>query len=301
MAPRIDVSNLRGPHGDLVSQLPGIQTRTTFCRICEALCGLEVDIDVEQQSIVKVRPDPNHVVTNGFACIKGLRQHEMYTSPDRLSRPLERQPDGSYRDVDWDPALSQIGQKVRQLRRDHGPDSIAMYVGTAAGFSTLHPIFAQGFMTGVGSKNMFASASQDCANKFAVARHVYGFPFLQPFPDIDHTECLIIVGANPAVSKWSFAQVSNPVARIRDVVRRGGQVITVDPRRTETAKAGSEHVFIRPGTDVFFYAAFLHEVVRQGGVDEARVEAHTNGYADVASLVADWSPGARRRSHSDSR
>ena len=88
----------------------------------------------------------------------------------------------------WKEALRDIGARVRAIRRSHGPDSIAMYVGTAAGFSVLHPIFAQGFMTGLGSKSMYASATRDCANKFAVARHVYGFPFIQPFPDMRDNE-----------------------------------------------------------------------------------------------------------------
>lgn len=87
-----------------------------------------------------------------------------------------------------------------------GPDAIAMYVGTAAGFSVLHPVFAQGFMTGLGSKSMYSSATQDCANTFTVARELYGFPFTHPFPDVTRTRCLIIVGANPVVSKWSFLQ-----------------------------------------------------------------------------------------------
>ncbi|MEZ4265971.1 MAG: molybdopterin-dependent oxidoreductase, partial [Myxococcota bacterium] len=184
-------------------------TLHTFCRICEALCGLEVD--VEGGRAVATRPDADHIATRGFACTKGLRQHEIYSSPDRLTRPLARVGD-DYQPVTWDRALGEIGAKVRQLRDDHGPDSIAMYVGTAAGFGVLHPIFAQGFMTGVGSRSMYSSATQDCANKFAVADHMYGFPFIQPFPDLERTDCLIVVGANPVVSKWSFLQVSNPTA-----------------------------------------------------------------------------------------
>jgi anaerobic selenocysteine-containing dehydrogenase len=114
--------------------------------------------------------------------------------------------------IGWDRTLAEIGARVKQIRRDHGPDSIAMYVGTAAGFGVLHPVFAQGFMTAIGSRSMYSSATQDCANKFAVAREMYGFPFTQPFPDLERTGCLIIVGANPVVSKWSFLQVPNPVA-----------------------------------------------------------------------------------------
>lgn len=260
----------------------------TFCRICEALCGLEVT--TESGKITQIRPDDQHVATGGFSCVKGLKQYKLYDSPDRLLHPLRRTSAGEYERASWTDALGEIGSKVAQLRRDHGPNSIAMYVGTAAGFGVLHPIFAQGFMTGVGSKSMYSSATQDCANKFAVARHVYGFPFTQPFPDVDHTQCLIVVGANPAVSKWSFVQVSNPVQRLKSIAKRGAKLYFVDPRKTESAKAAGEHVFIRPNTDVFFYLAFLHEVLERGAIDRAKVEAHMTGFDRLAAIARPWTP-----------
>jgi formate dehydrogenase len=263
------------------------ETRDTFCRICESLCGLKVTL--EDRRIARIRPNEDHVATAGFACLKGLNQHKLYDSPDRLEVPEKRTGDRWQR-ISWDQAIFEIGAKVRQLRADHGADSIGMYVGTAAGFSMLHPIFAQGFMQGLGSKSLYASATQDCANKFAVAHQVYGFPFSQAFPDVDRTRCLIIVGANPVVSKWSFLQVPNPIRRLREIEARGGRVWVVDPRRTETAKVAGRHAFIRPDTDVFFYLAFLHELIAQGGVDRARVARHTTGFEAVEKLVQDWSP-----------
>ncbi|MFW5925889.1 MAG: molybdopterin-containing oxidoreductase family protein [Myxococcota bacterium] len=263
------------------------QTHTTFCRICEALCGLEVTVD--QGRVTDIRPDDQHVATKGFACIKGLKQHRLYGSPDRLTHPEKRVGDRWER-ISWEQAIEEIGAKVRHLRGAHGPDAIAMYVGTAAGFGVLHPMFAQGFMQGVGSSSMYSSATQDCANKFAVARHMYGFPFTQPFPDVERTRCLIIVGANPAVSKWSFLQVSNPIERLRAIEARGGKVFVVDPRRTETAKVAGEHVFIRPDTDVFFYLSFLHELIRTGGVDEPRVRRFMSGYDALARVAEPWPP-----------
>jgi formate dehydrogenase len=263
------------------------ETRTTFCRICEALCGLEVT--VEDGKIRDIEPDPRHVATEGFGCAKGLKQHKMYDTPDRLRKPMKRTGD-VWEEISWDQAIREIGAKVSKIRGDLSPDSIAMYVGTAAGFSTLHPVFAQGFMTGVGSKSMYASATQDCANKFAVARQVYGFPFTQPFPDVDNTECLIVAGANPVISKWSFLQVSNPAKRLKEIEGRGGKLYFVDPRETESAKVAGEHVFIRPNTDPFFFLAFLHELIATGGVDRERVERYMTGFDDVAALVEPWTP-----------
>ena len=263
-----------------------IETCTTFCRICEALCGLEVDL--EDGRVVAIRPDDRHVATEGFACVKGLKQHLIYGSPDRLRFP-EKRVGERWAPLSWDEALGEIGAKIRALKKAHGPDCVAMYVGTAAGFGVLHPVFAQGFMTGLGSRSVYSSSTQDCANKFAVARALYGFPFTQPMPDLEQTRCLIVVGANPVVSKWSFGQVPHPLPRLQDIVRRGGRLYVVDPRRTETARAG-EHVFIRPDTDVFFMLAFLNELVAQGGVDRARLERFTRGFEKVQALAAPFTP-----------
>jgi formate dehydrogenase len=260
-------------------------TTHSFCRICESLCGLE--LDVEGGRVRAIRPDAQHVASAGFACVKGLKQHLLFDSPDRLRRPLARD-GGELRPSTWDAALAGIGSAVRRIRAQHGPDAIALYVGTAAGFSMLHPIFAQGFMQGLGSKSIYATATQDCSNKFAVAREMYGFPFTQPFPDVDRTRCLVIVGANPVVSKWSFLQVPDPIERLRAIEARGGRVFVVDPRRNETAKAAGTHVFIRPGTDVFFYLSFLCELIARGAVDRARVEAHCENFDAVARLASEW-------------
>jgi formate dehydrogenase len=266
---------------------PRTETRRTFCRICEALCGLEVTL--EDGRVREIRPDAAHVATRGFACVKGLKQHKLLDSPDRLRHPLKKVGSRHER-ISWDQALAEIGAKVREITARLSPDSVAMYVGTAAGFGVLHPVFAQGFMTGLGSKSMYASATQDCANKFAVARHVYGFPFTQPFPDLDFVSCLFIIGANPVVSKWSFLQVSNPGQRLEEIQARGGRVVVIDPRRTETAKLASEWVPIRPGTDVFFFLSFLHELMASGGVDREHVARHMTGLEALEKLVAAWPP-----------
>ena len=262
-----------------------LEKHNTFCRICESLCGLEVT--TQGNSVIDINPDKDHVASQGFACPKGLKQHKLFDSPDRLKYPMKKEADG-WKRISWEQALKEIGYKVRTIVKENDPDAVAMYVGTAAGFGVLHPVFAQGFMTGLGSRSMFASATQDCSNKFSVSHQVYGFPFTQPFPDILNTECLIIVGANPMVSKWSFLQVPNPSKHIKDIQNRGGKVIVIDPRRTETAKIASEHLYIRPNTDVFFYLSFLQEIIEQDGVDHNRVKQYSKGYEKLIELACDW-------------
>ncbi len=270
-----------------IVSMKNIQTRHTFCRICESLCGLEVQL--EDGKVAKIRPDADHVATRGFACPKGLKQHHLFNSPDRLKYPMKRI-GKNWQRVSWKQALGEIGAKIRRLRGEDGPDSIGMYVGTAAGFGVLHPVFAQAFMQGIGSRSMYASATQDCSNKFAAAEHIYGFPFTQPFPDLHHTQCLIVVGANPVVSKWSFLQVPNPSRHLKEMERRGCRIFFVDPRRTESAKVAGEHVFIRPGTDVFFYLAFLHEVLRRNAVDTRKVGRYMKGLEELRALAEAWTP-----------
>lgn len=259
-------------------------TKHTFCRICEASCGLVAEL--ENGRITQLRPNKDHIGTDGFACMKGLNQHHMYDSPDRLQTPLKRVGD-RFEPISWDQALREIGTKVKGLRAV-SPHAISMYVGTAAGFSLLHPIFAEGFMQGVGSRNIYASSTQDCANRFASATEMFGFPFAQPVVDLDHVKFMLIIGTNPVVSKWTFGQVAHPVKRLKEVRKRGGRFVVVDPRETETAKVADAHHFIRPNTDVFFFLSFLHELFVQEGVDRARSTQYMTGLDAVEALARDW-------------
>ena len=237
----------------------------TTCNICEATCGLAVHVDGHR--VTHIEPDTEHVASHGYACVKGLKIHEVHHSPDRLRYPMKRVGERFIR-VSWEQALHEIGQKAKQLRREHGADSLSVYLGNPISFNFLSPVLAAGFAQGLGTKNFFQTGSQDCNNKFVVAQRMYGFPFVQPYPDVDRTQLLICVGSNPAVSRMSFIHLPDPVRRLRAIEKRGGKVVFVNPRRTESARQLGEHVFIRPDTDVFFYLSFLHEVLRHG-VDRA--------------------------------
>jgi len=264
--------------------MPRASTANTFCRICEASCGLVAT--VEENRVVSLAPDKAHHGTLGFSCMKGLHQHSMYDSPDRLQTPLKRVGD-DFAAISWDQALREIGAKVKALR-DVSPQSIGMYVGTAAGFSILHPIFAEGFMQGLGSHNIYSSSTQDCANRFAAAKEMYGFPFFQPFVDLDHVECMLIVGTNPVVSKWTFLQVAHPVKRLKEVKARGGRIIVVDPRYTETAKVAGEHQYIKPNSDVFFFLSFLAEIFARNAYDAAALQQHSTGLDELRQVAMAW-------------
>ncbi len=263
------------------------RTELTFCRICEATCGLKATI--EDDRIVAVEPDRDHVVSKGYACIKGLRYHEIHHSPDRLRWPLKRVGD-RFEKISWEQALLEIGAKVQQLVQDHGGDSVSAYLGNPISFSLLPPVLIAAFLQGLGSRNLFQTGSQDCNNKFAAAERLYGFPFIQPFADIDRTQCLIIIGSNPAVSRASFVQLPDPIRRLRAIEDRGGKVFHVNPRRTETSKQLGRHVFIRPDTDIYLLLSFLHEVLRRDAIDHDRVEVHMKGLESLRKVAEAWPP-----------
>ena len=262
-------------------------TKTTFCRICENQCGLIATIENDQ--IIHVAPDKDHVVSKGYACIKGLKLESFRATPDRLKYPLKKI-NGEYQRISWEQALSEIGQKVRQLRSDHGNDSMGLYFGNPISFSTLLPIWITGLIKGLATSKSFNTGSLDCNNKFAVGEKMYGAGMALTFPDVDKTQFLMIIGGNPAISKMSFIHLPDPLKRLGAIIERGGQVIHLNPRYTETAKALGEQVFIRPDTDVYFLLAFLHEILQRDAVDKTTIETHMRGFSELKKVTADWSP-----------
>lgn len=244
---------------------------------------------VEGDRITHVAPDPEHVASRGFACIKGLSVERVRASGDRVTTPLKRVGE-RYEPIGWDQAIAEIGAKVRALRARHGDDAIGLYFGNPISFSLLMPIFITGFTKGLGTAKTFTTGSLDCNNKFLVSHHMYGSPMSLTFPDVDRTRFLMLFGSNPAVSKMSFINLPDPVARLKAIERRGGRVVHVNPRRTETAKGVGEHLFIRPDTDVFLLLAFLHEVLERDAVDRSRIERFMTGFEHVKEIAAGWTP-----------
>lgn len=261
------------------------KTTTTFCRVCEAACGLQVT--TRDNHIVGVAPDPQHPVSQGFLCSKAARAADLHHSPDRIRHPMKRTGD-QWHAISWSQAFREIGDRVRKLRKTRGPHSVAMYMGNPAAFSTTHALFCQAFMAGMGSRNLFTAGSQDCNNKFVVAEHMYGSPALQPIPDVDETRCLIVVGSNPAISHMSFVSMPRPMERIGAIEKRGGKVFFVNPRFTESARRTGEQVFIRPGTDLWFLLAFLNELIATGAIRQDLIDAHMKNWPAIAELAKQW-------------
>jgi anaerobic selenocysteine-containing dehydrogenase len=261
------------------------ETKLTFCRICEAGCGLSVT--VEDNRVLRIEPDKNHVVSKGYACIKGVRFGSVQHSPDRVSTPLKRVGD-EFVPISWDQAIAEIGDKLRELRKEHGPDSIALYIGSPMPYNFAAGLMQNAFVDGLGTRSVYGAGSQDCANKFVVSQHMYGSPFRLTFPDLENIETFIALGSNPAVSQMTFIQSPDALGRLRAVTERGGRVVWVNPRKTETARSVGEHLFIRPDTDVFFLLSFAHELFRTGGIDRDRAAAHLSRVEVLEQVSAAW-------------
>jgi anaerobic selenocysteine-containing dehydrogenase len=265
---------------------PMVETKYTFCRICEATCGLAVQ--VEDNRVRKIEPDREHVVSEGFVCVKGTHFDAVQNSPDRVTTPLKRVGD-RWQEISWDQAAAEIGEKLNELRSRHGGNSIAHFVGSPAGANVLSPMFRNAFFKALGSNRMYGTPTTDTTNKFRVNEDMYGSPFRLAFPDVNHTRFLMVIGANPAVSGNTLYHLPRARSRMGEIVRRGGRVVFINPRRVESAAIG-EHDFIRPDTDIYFLAAFLNEMIQSGHVDRSVVADHCRGFELLREAVEGWTP-----------
>jgi anaerobic selenocysteine-containing dehydrogenase len=268
---------------------PARRRARTFCRICEAHCGLVATLEdgPDGPALLRLDPDREHPVSRGYTCVKGLTLGALHDDPDRLDHPMRREADGTLTRIDWGTALREIGDEVRRLRRDHGPRAIAHYAGNPTYFSFQNVLFASAFLEGLGSPNHFASHSIDVNPKFDVATQIYGLSICQPVPDLDRTTLFIGLGTNPMISQMSVVQVPDALGRLQAIENRGGRVVLFDPRRTETAKRVGEHRFIVPGTDAYLLLAMVHVLAEDGVAVDPTV---ARGVEALLEAAAPWSP-----------
>ena len=258
------------------------------CNLCEAGCGLEMDVDGDR--ITAVRPDENDPVSRGYVCPKGMAIAEIHHDPDRLHRPMHRQEDGSFREIGWDEAFRLAGERLRAVRAAHGADAIGVYFGNPLVHNYSGVMMVGALVAAIGTKNRTSASSQDTAPRFAASYYLYGNAAVYPVPDLAHTNYFLCIGANPVVSQGSAMVTPNVRALLRGITERGGKIVTVDPRFTETAKLATEHVSIRPGGDAAFLLAFLHVLASDGLVDREAVRRAAAGWDTVEARLAPFTP-----------
>lgn len=270
------------------------EERVTFCRVCEALCGVVATVD--DGRVTALRPDPEHVVSKGYACAKGLAFHNVTHDPDRILYPMKKR-EGRWERTDWKTALAEVGGKLRSIREQHGPHAIAFYTGNPSVFSYSARLFAGALAGAVGTRNTYSAGTQDNSADFLVSKFLYGAYLLQPVPDLARTDYLLLVGVNPLVSHGTLLHASEIRKQLKAIRSRGGKVVVLDPRRSETARGASEHHFVRPDTDVFLLMAMLHVILREGLHAHEFLAVHASGEEEVRRVVQPFTPErAARRS-----
>lgn len=250
------------------------------CTLCEATCGLA--IHVENGRVVKVRGDEDDVASKGYVCAKGVAIGDVHDDPDRLRHPVRRTADGNFVKVGWDEAYADITARLASIRAEHGNDAVALYIGNPIIHNHGAILLRQSLMTALGTRNVYSASSQDTAPRFATSYHLYGSALAGPVPDIDRSDWFLCIGANPYVSNGSAWTVPNVKERMRALRRRGGKIVVVDPRRTETAREADEHIPIRPGADAALLLAMLSLLIEEGLVDQAALDAQTTGWPEIA-------------------
>jgi anaerobic selenocysteine-containing dehydrogenase len=264
-----------------------LESRTTYCRICEAACGLVAE--VENDRVIALRPDRQHVVSRGFACAKGTRFTELHHSPDRVDQPLVRRGE-QLEPAGWDAALADAGTRLAEIRKRHGPHSVAVYIGNPSAFSFLLPLVGMGFVRALGTRNYFNAGSLDCNNKFVVSERMLGSIATHPVPDLDRARFALLIGTNPSVSQSSFVNAPRMIERLIEIERRGGSVVIVDPRRSESARLVGTHVPIVPDTDAALLLALLHVVFDERLERRDLIARHARGIDELRLAARPFSP-----------
>jgi anaerobic selenocysteine-containing dehydrogenase len=264
------------------------QTVFATCSLCEATCGLK--FEVEDNRVLSVRPDDDDVFSRGYACPKGIAIADIHHDPDRLRRPVRRTADGRFEEISWETALDLVGSRLSDIRARHGANAVGFYWGNPTGNNHGALLMLGSFTKALGTRNRFSSGSQDANPRLVASYELYGSSISIPIPDIDRTDYFLCLGGNPLVSNGSVMTAPDMRRRLRAVRERGGRVVVVDPRRTETAREADEHVAIRPGGDAALLLAMIQVLVERRMVDRALLDGTTTGWPDLEPRIAAFTP-----------
>jgi len=263
--------------------------RTSYhaCPLCEATCGLE--IRSRGREVVGIRGDAADVFSRGFICPKAYALKELDADPDRLRTPLLRRK-GRLEAASWDDAFAEIERRLMPIIQAHGRDAVAVYLGNPNAHNLALGLYGQVMLRALGSKNVYSASTVDQMPKQVAVGLMFGTLLSTPVPDIDRTDYLLIIGANPFVSNGSLMTAPDMPGRLRALRERGGRVVVIDPVRTRTATEASEHHFIRPGADAYLLLGIVHTLFAEGLVRLGRLAEHTAGVETVQALAQPFAP-----------
>jgi len=269
--------------------------RTVFrtCPLCEATCGLELTVSErpgETPVVIRIRGDRDDVFSKGFICPKGSTLTHIHDDPDRLRRPVVKR-NGEFVEVSWDEAFAEIEERMLPILKQHGRDSAAIYNGNPGAHNIAPMLFNRNLISALGSRNRFSASTVDQRPKEITSSLMFGSVAV-PVPDLDRTMYVMLLGANPHASNGSLCTAPDFPGRLDRLQERGGRVVVVDPRRSETAERADEHVAIRPATDAHLLAGIAHVLLAERLAKPDNVAAHCNGLDRLPELLAPYTPDA---------
>jgi anaerobic selenocysteine-containing dehydrogenase len=263
------------------------QTHFRSCNLCEASCG--VAITVEDDRVVEIRGDEEDAFSRGYICPKAAALADLHHDPDRLRRPMRRDGD-RWSEIGWDQAFDDIAARLREVWDRHGKDALAVYQGNPTVHSLGLLTFGQLLLRKLGTRNMYSSTSVDQLPHMLASYQMLGHQALLPVPDLDRTDYMLILGGNPLVSNGSLMTAPGVRDRLKKLRARGGKLVVIDPRRSETAEIADEHFFVRPGSDALLLLAILHVLFAEGLTDFGRLAGRIDGEAEVRRVAAGFAP-----------
>jgi anaerobic selenocysteine-containing dehydrogenase len=262
---------------------------TTYrtCPLCEATCGLE--LTVRDGAVTRIRGDRNDVFSRGFICPKGSTLRQLHDDPDRLRRPLIRR-DDVWTSGSWEEAFELVEARLLPIVEQHGPNAVAAYLGNPNVHTMAGPLYNRPLLKALGTRNIFSASTVDQMPKHVSAGLMFGHADSIPVPDIDRTDYLLMLGADPFVSNGSLATAPDWPGRIAALQHRGGSLVVVDPRRSRTAQEADEHLSIRPGTDALLLFSIVAVLFEEDLAVPGRLAGMINGLSEVAELSNRFPP-----------
>ncbi|MDE0885578.1 MAG: molybdopterin oxidoreductase family protein [Myxococcota bacterium] len=264
-------------------------TRKVFrtCSLCEATCGLELEIQGDR--VIKVRGDAEDVFSGGYICPKGTAIARVHEDPDRLRSPLIKR-NGKHVEASWDEAFAEIEKRLLPIMENNGRDSVAAYLGNPNVHNMAGALYVRPVLKALGTRNIYSASTVDQIPRHVSSGALFGSPGAIPVPDLDRTDFLLMLGANPLESNGSLCTAPDFPGRLKAIQKRGGRIVVVDPRRTRTTRLADEHLFVRPGSDSLLLVAMIHTLFEEDLIDLGGMGDHVNGLDAVRVAVQPFTP-----------
>lgn len=263
------------------------ETALRICPLCEATCGLTLTID--DGRVTAARGDREDVFSKGFICPKGASFAELDNDPDRLTRPLIRR-DGVLSQATWEEAFAAVAEGLGDAIAQHGGAAVGVYLGNPNAHTIAGGLYTPLVVKALGTRQVYSASTLDQMPKHVALGYMFGSPVAFTVPDLDRTDYLVVIGANPLVSNGSLATAADFPGKLRALRKRGGRLVVIDPARTRTAELADRHLAPRPGTDAALLAGVVNVLFDEDLVDLKELAGHVDGIDEVRALTADFSP-----------